>query len=482
MTSKKVKVSVGVALSIVLALGCLSKVGLAETQSQPAGGKTYVDPGFDLRNQVLVNDQYLYVYGGVIESQPYMIVTDEYGNVIRDRSLCEPAGYGSMLYRRHSTLPEIRSNQELQKTVKDFLWWENAAPVALFFRDIAARALVDVGLIYMTGDTTQLTKDVAKEVVRSALRKTVEDIVKNPDNYLRAMALKLCQDTLEKLKALESAALSLQGKEKVSYDELEALETLAQKTYSKIVPAIGLMQALRPKADIISQLKAVFSIIEDRLQEQMPGAFEAFTEKRIITIYESLGNTLNEIYQDCEPYWTYQQEKTSYEASLKKDYSYELALVQEKLNNGLELTREYTKFSTSPVPLAEAEPVVTQHLGTITYQEAPRTWTINVPESSDKVEVAIYGYGKENQQGMYGGWSAYLKVNGKYAWEFIRFDKELGGVIYDHLKGEEVLEVKGKDSYYDVTSMVTPGENTITYYHFTEGPGIGVKVRIHRKV
>jgi len=130
----------------------------------------------------------------------------------------------------------------------------------------------------------------------------------------------------------------------------------------------------------------------------------------------------------------------------------------------------------------EGEPVVTQHLGTITYQEAPKTWTINVPEGSDKVEVAIYGYGKENQQGMYGGWAAYLKVNGKYAWEFTRFDKELGGVIYDHLKGEEVLEVNGKDSYYDVTSIVVPGENTITYYHFSEGPGIGVKVRIHRKV
>ena len=130
----------------------------------------------------------------------------------------------------------------------------------------------------------------------------------------------------------------------------------------------------------------------------------------------------------------------------------------------------------------EGEPIVTQHLGTITYQETPKTWTINVPEGSDKVEVAIYGYGKENQQGMYGGWAAYLKVNGKYAWEFTRFDKELGGVIYDHLKGEEVLEVNGKDSYYDVTSMIAPGENTITYYHFSEGPGIGVKVRIHRKV
>lgn len=61
----------------------------------------------------------------------------------------------------------------------------------------------------------------------------------------------------------------------------------------------------------------------------------------------------------------------------------------------------------------------------------------------------------------------------------MRFDQEVGGIINDYVKGKEVREVTGKDSYCDITSMVIPGKNTITYYHYTEGPGIGVKVRIH---
>ena len=47
------------------------------------------------------------------------------------------------------------------------------------------------------------------------------------------------------------------------------------------------------------------------------------------------------------------------------------------------------------------------------------------------------------------------------------------------MQGKEVRGNIGKDSYYDITSMVIPGKNTITYYHYTGGPGVGVKVRIH---
>ena len=130
---------------------------------------------------------------------------------------------------------------------------------------------------------------------------------------------------------------------------------------------------------------------------------------------------------------------------------------------------------------AEDEQVSTQHLGTITYQEAPETWTITVPEDFSKVEVSIYGYGREDEGNMYGGWNAWLEVNGNRAWKFMRYDSKLGGIIQDYLKEEEVFETSGKDSYYDITSMVTPGENTITYSHYTEGSGIGVKVKIHRK-
>ncbi len=121
-----------------------------------------------------------------------------------------------------------------------------------------------------------------------------------------------------------------------------------------------------------------------------------------------------------------------------------------------------------------------QDLGNVTYSQAPKTWTINVPENFAKVEVAHYSYGTDEQR-KYSGWNGSLKVNGKYAWKFVRFDSKLGGIVHDYVKGENVRETTGRGAYLDITSMVTPGENTITYYHFTEGPGIGVKIRIHRR-
>ena len=94
------------------------------------------------------------------------------------------------------------------------------------------------------------------------------------------------------------------------------------------------------------------------------------------------------------------------------------------------------------------------------------------------VEVAVYVKGKD-ETNKYGGWMAYLQINGEYAWQFSRFDQERGGIIQDYIKGEEVVESSGRGQYLNVTRMVRVGENTITYYHFTEGDGIGVKLRIH---
>ena len=118
-------------------------------------------------------------------------------------------------------------------------------------------------------------------------------------------------------------------------------------------------------------------------------------------------------------------------------------------------------------------------LGIITYQQAPKTWAINIPSNFTKVEVGVYGYGEETQH-KYGGWNAYLKINGKYAWKFLGKKDEKGRfLIYDYILGKEVPEVSGKGAYLDATSMFHPGKNTITYYHFTGGDGIGVKVRIY---
>lgn len=129
------------------------------------------------------------------------------------------------------------------------------------------------------------------------------------------------------------------------------------------------------------------------------------------------------------------------------------------------------------VPAASAE-IIETDLGVVHYSQAPKTWTIDVPQNFNKVEVAHYSSGKI-EANKYMGWNGYLKLNGQYVWEFLRFDATLGGIIYDYIAGVEVRESTGKGLWLDVTGSISAGSNTITYYHYNEGNGIGVKVRIY---
>jgi hypothetical protein len=71
-------------------------------------------------------------------------------------------------------------------------------------------------------------------------------------------------------------------------------------------------------------------------------------------------------------------------------------------------------------------------------------------------------------------------VNGQLVWEFKRWNKQEGGIIADYTQGgREVREATGKGKYLDVTSFFKSGMNQVTYYHFNEGPGINVKVKIY---
>ena len=117
--------------------------------------------------------------------------------------------------------------------------------------------------------------------------------------------------------------------------------------------------------------------------------------------------------------------------------------------------------------------VKTYTFGPVTWRQAPRTFTISVPSDFARIEVGINGRNR------YGGWRGRLSVNDKAAWRFLRFDKV--GIIKDELLGEVVKEPTGKGSYMDVTPLCRPGLNRITYYHYTEGPGLKVIVRVHSR-
>ncbi|MFZ2410848.1 MAG: hypothetical protein WAW23_04680, partial [Candidatus Methanoperedens sp.] len=132
-------------------------------------------------------------------------------------------------------------------------------------------------------------------------------------------------------------------------------------------------------------------------------------------------------------------------------------------------------FSFSSIASAE---VIENDLGVVLYTQAPKTWTIDVPQNFNKVEIGVYAKGQTDVN-RYGGWNGYLKLNGQYVWKFVRHDTKLGGIIYDYINGAEVLETTGRGQWLDVTGKISAGGNTVTFYHYTGGDGIGVKVRIY---
>jgi hypothetical protein len=107
-----------------------------------------------------------------------------------------------------------------------------------------------------------------------------------------------------------------------------------------------------------------------------------------------------------------------------EDGSYQVVLI------GRISIRELKKelpATTPPQPAPPApQPELFQKLdlGTISYAEAPRTWTVHLPPNFERVELGVYAKGNPSVS-MYGGWNAYLKINKRYVWKFIRFQNSV---------------------------------------------------------
>jgi len=116
-------------------------------------------------------------------------------------------------------------------------------------------------------------------------------------------------------------------------------------------------------------------------------------------------------------------------------------------------------------------------LGVVHYSDAPKTWILDVPENIVKVEIGLYGKG-QTQINKYAGWNGYMKLNGNYIWRMLGLDSSGVAIIEDSILGQNVSELSGRSSWIDITGVVEPGENTLTYYHYTGGGGAGVKVHM----
>ena len=331
------------ALMIAEQKGYQEIVNVLRSRSKVFIGKRH---RYTLERTVKVDSKVFDVYEtGVKTNNEYaraMIVTDQDGTIKRDKYLMH-AGYADMLYRRLTSDKAFRLNLQQQKNIEDFLWWESQAQVALFFRDAASRALVDVGIIYMTGNTSQLTKQVAKEIAKDALKNTAMDIIKNPDNYLRAVMVKMLADSLYELRWAERKARDLKGRI-VSYDELVELEDVTTRAYSNVVPSFKLIKELSPKADILSQIQDTVNTMKSKFLVLFPGGEGYIRPAEAKNMYQRLGGLIDEIYKRYQPYIEYQKQKQEVESHIKKDLESAQKIVKEKLENGIDLTAGYTRF------------------------------------------------------------------------------------------------------------------------------------------
>jgi hypothetical protein len=312
------------------------------------GAEIYVNPHFELRNEVTFKGQSYRVFEGVADGLACMIVTDRAGMVIKPAAtVCGPVE-AVLLYRRNTSEPELRLNRQQRSNIAEFLKWEGLSQVALFFRDSASRALVDVGMIYLTGDNSQLSRAAAKKIAKNALRASVEEAVKNPDNYLRAMAVALCKDVSNELEAVERGALAMRGR-LLDYERIRDLDTRSRQAYCQVGPTLNLVSNLRPDANLHEQLKDVFSTMKDQMISQIPGGIDELPEKSSENIYRKLGQTIDSAYQYFKPYQTYKEEQRRFKGEADRNYTRMIGDANEFVRNGLQLVRNRTHFSTEPI-------------------------------------------------------------------------------------------------------------------------------------
>ena len=112
----------------------------------------------------------------------------------------------------------------------------------------------------------------------------------------------------------------------------------------------------------------------------------------------------------------------------------------------------------------------------IPYYECPYDYVINVEDNFTRVEIQHYVENGNIQR--FGGWQAWLEVNGTRIYEWISFTKGKGSEWYDYTDQTYYGDHPTND-YTDITDYIYPGENTITFYHNTEGNGSGIIVKVY---
>jgi len=142
----------------------------------------------------------------------------------------------------------------------------------------------------------------------------------------------------------------------------------------------------------------------------------------------------------------------------------------------LVLTSEIFPDSTLQTAQGPGETEVFDTGRLIPYYECPYNYIINVKDNFTKVEIQHYS--EDGKIHKFGGWKAYLEVNGTRIYEWVSFTQGEGSKWYD-FTDQTYYGDYPPEEYTDITKYIYPGENTITFYHYTEGPGSGIIVKVY---
>jgi len=112
----------------------------------------------------------------------------------------------------------------------------------------------------------------------------------------------------------------------------------------------------------------------------------------------------------------------------------------------------------------------------ITFRDCPFDFPIYIKDNFTRVEIQHYDeHGKVSK---FGGWKSWLEVNGARIYEWRSFTKGEGSKWYDYVDQTYYGDYPPTD-YTDITDYINPGDNTITFYHYNEGAGSGITVKVY---
>ena len=124
--------------SIVLVLVgmCFLACGAAQAE------KAYIDSDIELRHKVLVRGSLCHLYDG----GSVLIVTDKQGRIVRNITTARRAAFTGAIFQQWCNPAEIDEYAQHRKNIDKFIKLEAGAQIALFIRNSASKALVDVSV------------------------------------------------------------------------------------------------------------------------------------------------------------------------------------------------------------------------------------------------------------------------------------------------------------------------------------------------